>query len=611
MDSGYFRYTSTGGSPGLGGPGSAALLDAAIANTVSLGGTGAFAGPGKVDTTLLAAMFGLSARPVTYPGGGTNYANGSAQTASTTAGDDYLSGLYNNVPIVTQIANYLAAVGNVANPNALFMISSGPNDLIWLQSAPQTTTYPALSAQMTGYMQTQAHTLAASVATLQADGARTIIELNIYEWARLATAGGQFTATTATDVQEARVYSGIIWSALASAGMNFVPADIEDLLKYVWQNPTSFGFTAATVLAGTPACLSQSALVCNPSQLRTADAEQTYLFADAAHLTTAGQTIEADYMYSLLTAPSQVSLLAETAVQGGLARAATVQGQIDLSGEHRGSTGINAWVSTGASSLSVKNAPNFPDTSGTPFGGSVGMDYRTPVGVIVGLAFTGAGQTQNFSTGGHFTQTDAAPSLYAAYQAGPVWGNAVASYDLLQDHVARQVALGSFTDQNSGNTSGHDPALALRGGWDFHLGPVTTGPVAAMVLQQVRLDGFTETGTSGVTALSFGSQTRNSAVSQLGWRAAATLGNWQPFAEMDWNHEWAGGNRTITASLTSIAAPSYSTAAAPVAGNWATASLGVAYKLNAQVMLRGAAFAEFVNPQATSYGGGLGVNVGF
>jgi outer membrane lipase/esterase len=316
-------------------------------------------------------------------------------------------------------------------------------------------------------------------------------------------------------------------------------------------------------------------------------------------------------MYSLLTAPSQVSLLAETAVQGGLARAATVQGQIDLSGEHRGPTGINAWVSAGASSLSVKNAPNFPDTSGTPFGGSVGVDYRTPVGVIVGLAFTGGGQTQNFSIGGHFTQTDAAPSLYAAYQAGPVWGNAVASYDLLQDHVARQVALGSFTDQNSGNTSGHDPALALRGGWDFHLGPVTTGPVAGVVLQQVRLDGFTETGTSGVTALSFGSQTRNSAVSQLGWRAAATLGDWQPFAEMDWNHEWAGGNRTITASLTSIAAPSYSTAAAPVAGNWATASLGVAYKLNARVMLRGAAFAEFVNPQATSYGGGLGVNVGF
>ena len=98
---------------------------------------------------------------------------------------------------------------------------------------------------------------------------------------------------------------------------------------------------------------------------------------------------------------------------------------------------------------------------------------------------------------------------------------------------------------------------------------------------------------------------------KLGWRASAELGNWQPFAAVAWNHELAGGNRTITASLTSIAAPPYTTAAAPVAGDWATASLGIAYKLNAQVMLRGAAFAEVFTPQVSSYGGELGVNVSF
>ena len=94
------------------------------------------------------------------------------------------------------------------------------------------------------------------------------------------------------------------------------------------------------------------------------------------------------------------------------------------------------------------------------------------------------------------------------------------------------------------------------------------------MLQQVRLNGFTETGTSGVTALSFGSQTRNSFVSQLGWRGSVDLGDWQPFAELDWNHEWGGKNRTMTASLTSIAAPSWSAAAAPVASDWATVLLG-------------------------------------
>ena len=154
----------------------------------------------------------------------------------------------------------------------------------------------------------------------------------------------------------------------------------------------------------------------------------------------------------------------------------------------------------------------------------MGVDYQMPCGLIVGAAFTAGSQTQEFSTGGHFNQVDEAPSLYVAYVAGPVWGNAVASYDLFQDDIARPVPLGIFTDQNNADTTGQSLALALRGGGDFSLGQITTGPVAGVVLQQVHVDGFTETGTSGVTALSFGSQTRDSFVSQLGWRVLAGRG---------------------------------------------------------------------------------------
>jgi len=180
---------------------------------------------------------------------------------------------------------------------------------------------------------------------------------------------------------------------------------------------------------------------------------------------------------------------------------------------------------------------------------------------------------------------------------------------MLQNHVARAVTLGIFTDQNSADTDGHGLALALRGGYDFHLGPVTTGPVAGAVLQQVRINGFTETGSSGLTALSFGAQTRGSAVSQFGWRGSLDLGDWQPFAAMEWNHEFAGTHRTVAASLTSIAAPSWFAAAAPIASDWATASIGVSFRLNPQVILGAATSAMFINPRTTSYGGELGLNV--
>lgn len=604
MDSGYFRYNPTGGSPGLprGAPSNA--IDQAIQITVAAGGSGAFLGPGVVDTVQLASRFGLSATPyIVGGGGGTNYANGSAQTVPTTPADGYLHGLNNNVPIVTQIYNYLASVHSAANPNALYMISYGGNDLIWLQIQGNVAPLP--------YIASLASSLTASIASLQAAGARTILVLNVYAFAKLVQADGTVSPANQIVVNEAATYSAEVWSGLHAAGVNFVPADVEGLLKYASQNPTPFGFTPATVLASSPACGTTTGLVCAPYELVAPNAEQAYLWGDPNHLSTAGQTIESDYMYNLLTAPSEISLLTETAVQDGLARAVTIQEQIDLSGQHRGPNGVNAWLSAGASSLSVKNAPNFPNIGGTPFGGSVGVDYLTPAGVIVGAAFTAGGQSQGFSTGGNFAQVGEALSLYAAYRLEPVWANAVASYGLLQDHIARQVPLGLFTDQDSGNTNGQSLALALRGGWDFTIGPVTTGPVAGVVLQQVRISGFTETGTTGFTALSFGSQTQGSAVSQLGWRGSVNVGDWQPFAELDWNHEWAGNNRTVTASLISIAAPSYTAAAAPVADNWGSVLVGVSYKLNPQVTMLAAVSAMFVNPQVVSYGGELGVNVAF
>ncbi len=130
-------------------------------------------------------------------------------------------------------------------------------------------------------------------------------------------------------------------------------------------------------------------------------------------------------------------------------------------------------------------------------------------------------------------------------------------------------------------------------------------------MQQIGIKGFTETGTTGITALSFASQTRNSAITQFGWRGCMDIGNWQPFAAAEWNHELGGQNRSITAALTSIAAPSYTTPAAPIASDWASLSFGASYKLNEQVMLHGGFLAEVFSPQVVSYSGALGVSVSF
>jgi outer membrane lipase/esterase len=90
-----------------------------------------------------------------------------------------------------------------------------------------------------------------------------------------------------------------------------------------------------------------------------------------------------------------------------------------------------------------------------------------------------------------------------------------------------------------------------------------------------------------------------------------TIGDWQPFAEADWNHGWAGQNRSVTASLISIFAPSYTASAVPVATDWGSLSAGTTYRINARTSWRGALSAMFVNPQVGSYGGGMWLDVGF
>ena len=183
-------------------------------------------GPALVDSQLIAARFGLTAVPfIVTGGGGTNYANGSAQAVSTTAADAYVHGLYNNVPIVAQMSDYLASVHNVANPNALYMISYGGNDLIWLQLQGQ-------NVAALPYLSIQAQSLIGGITRLQAAGARTIVVLDVYAKSKLVDANGGLSPANLAVVKQATAYSAEVWSGLKAAGVNFIPVDIENALTY-------------------------------------------------------------------------------------------------------------------------------------------------------------------------------------------------------------------------------------------------------------------------------------------------------------------------------------------------------------------------------------------
>ena len=233
----------------------------------------------------------------------------------------------------TQINNYLSSVNGHANSNAIYLLASGGND-----ASGALSTFGPSSPKAVDYLLGEAQALTNSLAGLQAAGARYIIMSNYYPGP--------------SDNPDRTFYAKTIlsatWSNLAAAGVRIIPADTVSVFAAVEQNPAAFGITHDPHAVGPSAyaCLpalgsgltSGYGVTCAPTTtpstthgyLQSADATQTYLFMDGVHLTEAGQKIEADYFYNLLVAPSEISFLAETAVQTTFQTITGIQQQIDL-----------------------------------------------------------------------------------------------------------------------------------------------------------------------------------------------------------------------------------------------------------------------------------------
>jgi outer membrane lipase/esterase len=392
----------------------------------------------------------------------------------------------------------------------------------------------------------------------------------------------------------------------------------------VEQNPLAFGITHDPHATGPNAyaCLpalgsgltSGYGVTCAPTMtpstthgyMQSADATLTYLFMDGVHLTEAGQKIEADYFYNLLVAPSEISYLAETAVQTTFQTITGIQQQIDLTQRLRQS-GWNVWINGELSYLQLDNSsPGFPSDPGTPLSGSMGVDYKWQNGFLAGAALSAGYVNPTFSLGGGYRQDSVGLSLYAGYRNANWWSDLIGTASRLGYDTNRPVPIGITIQGNNGSTVGDDLSIAGEIGYDFHAGPLTHGPLAGFVIQQARVNGFTESGS--FTSLSFGTQTRNSEVGALGYQARFDWDRWHPFAQVMWDHELDPLDRMVTASLTTAALPSYSMPAVVLGRDWATATIGTQVTLTSAWSALASFTGQLGQDHATNYGGLIGLN---
>jgi phospholipase/lecithinase/hemolysin len=277
--------------------------------------------PGQVWTQDVANYYGDTLTPAvtgglgapTQAAGGLGFAQGGARVALTPGiGAPTLTAL----PITTQIQNYLTQYGSF-NANQLVLIQGGPNDIftqVQIAAAAGNTGAALLAAQ--NAVITAGATLATAIQAILNAGATKVVVVNVPDL-------GGTPQALAAGTQAQTLLSGLSTAFNAALKGQLQALGILSKVIYVdaftWQDTLAANFAANGFSVGNtgtgcnltlmqsraqayatanPAVLSPgetpaqfgaslaSSLFCSPEMYTTANADQTYMFADGVHPTT-------------------------------------------------------------------------------------------------------------------------------------------------------------------------------------------------------------------------------------------------------------------------------------------------------------------------------------
>jgi outer membrane lipase/esterase len=541
-----------------------------------------------VSTQRLAALLGLQALPstpilpqlLTGNPDGSNYAVGGYRTdqilSSITAANGSVVDAGGGT--IRTRNGYLLDVPRV-DPDALFYLNGGGNDVLQFVVTDQASAAVA------------AADLLAGVAALQQAGARTIIVSDLPDVG--LTPLGFVSGFRPAWSDASGLLNTELGSQLSALGGNVIRLNFRGLLREVKGDLAAFGFdplvSQADVCFSGASCLADptwglGGLTPNPNRL---------MFNDGVHPTSAVQQISADYIYSILGAPWQVSLLPEMAM-------ASLNGhQQQLRSEWQADRGawqaVGQWRSfVGASGQRQQfergEAVASGDSNG--LGVNLGSSYRLSEQWRLGLAL--GLQQQSLEVGEADSEYDLRSyllSAFAQYQQDRVWADASLSLGHLDySDLNRQFALGIVERSEKGDTDGQLWALSGRLGYD--LANADTGwrvsPFISADYARVDVDGYRERGASS-TALNYADQQRDSKRLGLGLQANYQLSPaTQVFAEIAREREFEDDRRDLGMGLNSVVGNSFELQGHTPASGQTLAGLGISHALAQELQLRAA-----------------------
>ena len=590
--------------------------------------------PGQVGIEEIAGYFGAPVTPSLT--GGTDFAFGGAGVVNNSPGTP------STVPTLpSQLGLYLQATGGNADPNALYSVWGGANDIFYAGTSvvaaataqtliqqtiaaqvQQAITFglipndpnaiaaftaqitPAVTEQVTAAVlagagvsslmtadqaqasiQQAATTELGMIQQLGDAGARYVMVFNLPNIGLTPSGIAQGPDAAAQLTGLVLTYNNTLNAGLANAGVNIIPVNTFAMLNEFIADPGRYGFTNVTA----PACTGGdgSSFECLPAGTPGATVtyqpgtENTYLFADGVHPTTATHAMLAQYAESIIIAPGQMSLLAEAPLQVNESLHRSIIDQATTSMAMAPGYGLRLWANYDYARQRLDAQVNSPKSSNDVNTLNIGADVHPSEMMTAGLAFTVGQQKDEFAgNAGGFKLQDILATGYVMWN----WDNhaylgAIGSFGHLgYTNIHRNIPIGPTVRYEQGSTSGSHTALALTGGWWLDLGSWRTGPYAELSWQRIQLDGFSENG-SDATAMTFDRQERHAMVGTLGWQLTANLqaGNalLHPFARVAWSHDSDADPRDVSAGLVTMPGTFALPGFAPDS-NWGTAGVGLA-----------------------------------
>ncbi|MCO2472525.1 autotransporter domain-containing protein, partial [Pseudomonas aeruginosa] len=472
-----------------------------------------------------------------------------------------------------------ARQGLGADPNALYYITGGGNDF--------------LQGRILNDVQAQqaAGRLVDSVQALQQAGARYIVVWLLPDLGLTpATFGGPLQPFAS---QLSGTFNAELTAQLSQAGANVIPLNIPLLLKEGMANPASFGLAADQNLIGT--CFSGNGCTMNPTygiNGSTPDPSKL-LFNDSVHPTITGQRLIADYTYSLLSAPWELTLLPEMA--HGTLRAYQDELRSQWQADWENWQNVGQWrgfVGGGGQRLDFDSQDSAASGDGNGYNLTLGGSYRIDEAWRAGVA---AGfYRQKLEAGAKdsdYRMNSYMASAFVQYQENRWWADAALTGGYLDyDDLKRKFALGGGERSEKGDTNGHLWAFSARLGYDiaqqadspWHLSPFVSADYA-----RVEVDGYSEKGASA-TALDYDDQKRSSKRLGAGLQGKYAFGSdTQLFAEYAHEREYEDDTQDLTMSLNSLPGNRFTLEGYTPQDHLNRVSLGFSQKLAPELSLRG------------------------